>query len=426
MHELFVVGIVLIVGTFMGHLAGRLRLPRISGYLVAGIFMSPAVTGFFPKEMVTHKLTTLVELGLAIIAFAIGGSLKRRQIRALGRHMITVSAFGGAMAFGLTAALFIFVVPRISPIEALMPSFWQTYLPIALLLGSIGCATAPGAVLAIVREVRARGQMTTMLMGVVALDNILAILLFGLASTSAAFLTTTSPKALSVASLLGFQALELFGSLAVGAAGGALLPLAIRGVQRMEILFVVVSGFVLGCAGLSESLGLSLPIACMALGFVSVNVSVKEEAILDVFLPVDELVFTLFFAVAGMHVDLSVLLAAGPWVPFILAGWFVGKVLGARMGGLISGAPTVVTRFIGWALTPKAGVTMGLVLTVGHYLSDPWMAEVIINAVLASTIINELVTPILVKRSLLKAGEDQEGRARGRSQETATEGRVRG
>lgn len=420
MHELLIVGIVLIVGTFMGHVANRLRLPRISGYLVAGMLMSPNLTGWVPHEMLTESLATLVDLGLALIVFAIGGSLKVRDFRSLGLQIILVSAFGGLMAFGLTAVLFTAVVPSVAHVEGLSPSFLQTYLPVALLLGAIACATAPGAILAVIREVKARGPMTTMLMGVIALDNILAILLFGFAATTAAFLTvSSSPSAFNPGQFLGFHLLQLFMAIAVGAGAGALMPLAIRDIQRMEILFVVVSGFVLGCAGLAKTFDLSLPISCMVLGFVAVNFSVKEDAVLDVFLPIDELVFTLFFAVAGMHVSLSVIYAAGPWVPFILVGWFGGKVLGARLGGIVSRAPKKAARFIGWALTPKAGVTMGLVLTVGHYLPNPWLVEVIINAVLASTIINELVTPLLVKRSLLKAGEDRGDRVKRRRRAAA-------
>ncbi len=133
----------------------------------------------------------------------------------------------------------------------------------------------------------------------------------------------------------------------------------------------------------------------------------------------DELVFTLFFAVAGMHLDVSVLFAAGIWMPFILAGWFGGKIGGTMLGGLVSRAPSKVTRFIGWALTPKAGVAMGLVLTVGHYLPDPLLAELLINAVLGSIIINEIVAPPLVKRAMVKSGEGKDGRGRRRRRTTA-------
>lgn len=419
MHVLLIIGIVLIVGTFMGHAANRVRLPRISGYLVAGMLMSPNLTGWVPHEMLSESLATLVDLGLALIVFAIGGSLKIRDFRSLGRQIITVSACGGLMAFGLTVVLFTTVVPSVASVEGLSPSFLRTYLPVALLLGSIACATAPGAILAVVRELKARGPMTTMLMGVIALDNILAIMLFGFAATTAAFLTASSPSAFNAGQFLGFHLVQLLMAVAVGAGVGALMPLAIRDIKRMEILFVVVSGFVLGCAGLAKTFSLSLPISCMVLGFVAVNFSVKEEAVVDVFLPIDELVFTLFFAIAGMHVSLTVIYAAGIWVPFILVGWFAGKVLGARLGGIISRAPKKAARFIGWALTPKAGVTMGLVLTVGRYLPDRWLVEVIINAVLASTIINELVTPLLVKRSLLLAGEDRGDRAKRRRKAAA-------
>jgi Kef-type K+ transport system membrane component KefB len=418
MHALLVIGIVLIVGTFVGNLAAYIRLPRISGYLIAGILMSPAVTGWVSHDLVTDKLTPLVDMGLALIVFTIGGSLRFKQIRLRGYDIVMVSVFGALASFGLTAVIFITLVPWAYHVKGLELSIAKTYLPAALLLGAIACATAPGAVLAIVREVRARGPLTTTLMGVVALDNMLAILLFGFASVTSAFLTATNPNTLHLGKFLGYHLLKLFGSIAIGAVGGALLPLAIREIRRMEILFVVVTGFVLGCAGLATTLGLSLPLACLTLGFVTVNLSVKEEAVLDVFLPVDELVFTLFFAVAGMHLDVSVLLAAGIWMPFILVGWFGGKLVGTRVGGLLSKAPSKVTRFIGWALTPKAGVAMGLVLTVGHYLSDPLLAEVLINAVLGSIIINEIVAPPLVKRAMVKAGEGKADRVRRRRRPT--------
>lgn len=419
MNELLVVGIVLIIGTGMGHLASRVRLPRISGYLVAGMLMSPAVTGWVSPEMVTHNLTPIVDMGLALIVFTIGGNLNLAQMRDLGRPIVLVAVCAAMAAFGLTVLLFITVVPRVSHIDGLHAGLWKTYLPVALLLGAIACATAAAPILSIIREVRARGPLTTTVLSVVALDNILAIILFGIASTTAAFLTATGPVALYMGKFISFHALGLLGSIAVGVLGAGLLPLAIRGIHRMEILFVVVAGFVLACAGLAKTLHLSLPIACMTFGFVAMNFSVKEEPLLDVFLPVDESVFTLFFAIAGMHLDLSVLYVAALWVPFILVGWFGGKIAGARLGGLLSKAPDAVSRFVGWAILPKAGITIGLILTVGHYLSDPWLAEVVINAVLGATIITEIVAPPLVKRAFLGAGEDQASRAKSRRQVSA-------
>jgi Kef-type K+ transport system membrane component KefB len=143
----------------------------------------------------------------------------------------------------------------------------------------------------------------------------------------------------------------------------------------------------------------------MMLGLVLVNTMKQPEPWFEVVEKVEEPLFAMFFVLAGAHLDIGALAAAGTLAAVIIAMRTVGKLGGSYLGGVISAAPTIVKKYLPFGLLPQAGVSIGLVLVAQEYVSDPSAARIMVNAILASVVINELISPLLVKTALIRSGE---------------------
>jgi Kef-type K+ transport system membrane component KefB len=175
-----------------------------------------------------------------------------------------------------------------------------------------------------------------------------------------------------------------------------------RLVRTRELLLVVVFGMIMLCAGVTSYLGISSILANMVVGFIIVN-KAKGREMFSVIEEIEDVVYAMFFVLAGLHFDLSVLKVAGILALLIVLARCSGKYTGARTGAKVSHASDNVKKYLGLALLPKAGVTIGLVLLAA--LQFPTFGAVMLNAVLASTIINELIAPPLTRYAIFKAGE---------------------
>ena len=164
-NPLISVGLLLILSYAGGHIAGLLKAPKVMGYLVTGMILSPSILGVFPKEIISEDLGIITQMALSIIAFSIGGSLKMSMLRRLGRQIlwITASQALGAMILA-TAAISIFFI-FFSCSGVFLTCFWRAYFPFALVIGAICAATAPAATLAIVHEYKAKGPLTIFFWG---------------------------------------------------------------------------------------------------------------------------------------------------------------------------------------------------------------------------------------------------------------------
>jgi Kef-type K+ transport system membrane component KefB len=164
-------------------------------------------------------------------------------------------------------------------------------------------------------------------------------------------------------------------------------------------------GSIFLASGLAISIKVSPLLANMMLGFVVTNWVKHHENLFNIVESVEEPIFGMFFTLAGAHLDLKVMQTAGLLCLLIPLGRFAGKILGSCLGAQISRAPHVVKKYLGFALLPKAGVTVGLVLEAKEIFGSTYLSEVMVSAVLGSVIINELLAPFFVRFSLIKAGE---------------------
>ena len=396
-------GVFFLCGYFGGRIANRIKFPRVTGYIVAGMLLSPSVSGIMPLALVKGKLSIVTDIALAVIAYSIGGSLKFSRLKKLGKSIVWINVVEALGAFVITFLMM--AAPGVLVLQVILPhaSWLQVILPLALVVGAVSAATAPAAVLAIVHEYRARGPLTTTLLGVVALDDGMAIILYAFASSIVGALTSLQDVSI-IRTMVLEPLLVIAGSVLLGAVFGFFLTIMSAWVKRKGSVLVLVLGSVLLCAGIAGRLGFSPLLANMMLGFYVANRARQCDSLFHAVENVEETIFALFFTLAGAHFDFAVIKTAGILSLLIVVSRFAGKFSGVYLAAGFSHAPAVVKKYLGFALLPTAGVTIGLIL-MAEPLMPPQAAEIMVNAVLGAVIISELIAPPLVRFALTKAGE---------------------
>lgn len=379
-------GFLLLVGLIAGKAANLLRFPAVTGYLVAGIVVGPPVLNLLTHDLLRASIW-ISHGALALIAFSIGSEFTVDNIRRLGARVLviaTLEAFGGA------AAVF-----------AAMRLIFHQPVPVSLLFGAIAAATAPAATIMVVRELRARGPMTDTLLAVVAIDDPICVMVFGVASGIAVMLTGNG--SLSLASMILQPVAEILSALGMGTAAGILVTRFMAKLRDRSEAQVLMLGSILATAGLAIAAGLSPLLACMALGSAVGNLSRRSEIAFEAIRALDTPVYVVFFVLsgAGLHVELlrSVGILGIGYVLFRI----IGKVGGAAAGGALTKAPAVVQKYLGLGLVPQAGVALGLSLLVKQQF--PGIGDMISTTIVASTVVYELVGPVFSKMGITLAGE---------------------
>jgi Kef-type K+ transport system membrane component KefB len=397
------IGFLLLFGFAGGQIANHFKFPRVSGYILIGMILSPSVSGFFQETVVNDELSIVTDIALGIIAFSIGGSLVLNSLKKLYSFILWINVMESFGAFFVTTLLICLISPFIVNSGMVLHSFWQTFFPMALIIGAVSAATAPAAVLSIVHECRAEGPFTTTLLAVVALDDAAAIILYSFAIVLANSLINTD--AFSWRIVLS-PILSILISLVIGIVSGMIFSKTARFVKRRDVMLGVVGGLILLTSGVANSGGFSPLIANMAFGFMVVNFVAHAHDIFSVVEDIEEFIFSMFFVLAGAHLNIAVFSTSGVLLAgLIVLGGFTGKFYGTRLGAIISHAPKSVRQYLGLALLPKAGVMVGLILLAKDTFNSPLLADLMVNAVLLSVIVNELIAPPLVRYALIQSGE---------------------
>jgi len=367
------------------------------------VLLSPSISHIFTHQLVDQDLHVVTEMALGIIAYLIGGSLVLNRMKHLGRSILWITIAQALAAFLFTTLFLVYTLPFLTGLKGAEYDFLSFTLPLALVIGAISVATAPGAVLAIVSELKASGPFTSMLLGIIALDDGLALIFFALASAAAQALI--HPGVVPLAEILGGALREIIFSILLGVAAGVLLKYTAHLVRRREALLMVILGIIFTTIGTASQFHLSPLLASMVLGFFIVNMEKRHRDFFLVVEQIEEPLFGLFFGLAGAHIDPGVFKSAGLLAVAILLIRMVGKQTGTWVGARFSGAPPEVRNYLGIALFPQAGVTVGLVLIAQHIFHLPVVANILVNAIIGSVIINELISPPLVKYALTKVHE---------------------
>ncbi len=401
-HPLLAVGL-LLIGSFLGgRVANALKLPRVSGYLVAGMLMSPSFLNILPSSMTSHDLASLTEIALGIIAYSIGGSLVYKRLKQLGKSIAWITVTQATGAFLFTTLCLLFLWPVLTDFTISGVSSKSVTWAVAIVIGAISAATAPGAVLAIISEYRAKGPFTTTLLGVIALDDGLTIIFFAVASTIANILL--NPGSVSFFKMAVTPFMEIGLSAFIGVLTGLGLKYGVRIARRSSSVLMLVLGAVCVASGTSIVLHASPLLTNMVMGFIVANWEPRHHQLFHVLEQIEEPIFGLFFSLAGAHFDITVIKQAGLLGLAILIIRVAGKQAGTWLGANLSNAAPAVKKYLGLGLFPQAGVTVGLVLIAEEFLPSG-VSDIVVNAVIGSVILNELIAPPLVTFAFRKAGE---------------------
>ncbi|MFC2014159.1 cation:proton antiporter, partial [Chloroflexota bacterium] len=377
-------------------------LPRIIGYIVVGVLFSPSVLNVVPAATIDNlEIVTLIALSL--VAYSIGSSLCIETIRNLAKGIAWITFLQSVGAWFLVTLVLTFVAPFVLPVP--YATLYNFYFPMALVIGAIASATAPALTLAMLHEYKAKGPFTTTLLAIVALDDAVAIIAFAIA-VGIAHPILVGDAGFSLYQMLGAPFLEITGSIALGAVFGFALLYLCKLAKHSGLLLVLVLGVLTLCGGIAEFFGLSLLLSNMTVGFVMANRDKSNETF-AVIEGIEDVVFTAFFVLAGLHFNVEVMKIAGVFAVMLFVVRFGGKYFGTMLGAHISHSPPMFKKYLGLTLTPQAGVAIGLALCVKSVCADfPTFVDILVNTILASVIISELASPPIVKYAIFKTGEN--------------------
>ena len=403
----FFLAILLGLGFLFAKLVQRVRLPSVTGYILAGLLLGPSGLHLVTNEAIGARLSHFTRIALMLIAFGIGEHLEFGKLRS---HAKSVSLLGVAESLGAFAAVSLGVF-LVAPLVVPPALHWgqHDFQALALLLGAIAVTTAPATTLHITREVNASGPLTATLLSVVAVDNGIAIMLFGMAVLAAHNLTGAADATFLIALTQSLGA--IFFSLLMGVATGLLIDIILRRLRHRGEMLTVGLSLLLLCGELTQMLGFSSLLAGMAVGFTIVNRNSRDVRLFRVLNAFETPIYVLFFTLAGAHIDLSVL-AVGGWLGAV---YFIMRVSG-KMGAvsvaarMVEAAP-VVRRFLPFTLVPQSAVAIGLIMLAN---ADPDLgrySSLVTQVVLAGVVVAELIGPFCTKQALERSGEAQAGEA---------------
>ncbi len=401
-HNLiFGIGALLLAGFLGGKLVSRIRLPSITGYIVAGLLLGPSVLNIVPSHVV-ESLAPVPQIALGLIAITIGSQFPIAKIRKTGRNIVTITTLEVLGAFiAVAGGLLLFGAP----------------LPMALLLGAIASATAPAATVAIAAELKARGPLVSTLFGVVALDDAFCVTLFGFAMAFASAIVTGTAGANPLAMVL-HPIGEIALSVAIGLVMGYMVHRLVVNRKSNNEIVVVVLGFILLTSGITVSIHVSALIANMMMGFALINLSPKNSRVMRILEPLSPPIYGAFFALAGTELDIRTLSATGVLGIVYLVARAIGKYGGNYLGTVVAAEPKATRKYLGMCMLPQAGVAIGLVLVlqdVAAFDQLPYMRQMV-NIVLATILVNEIIGPPLTKYALEASGSARRRRAPGGTQ----------
>ena len=395
------VALLLAVGLLVAKICQRFHLPSVTGYILAGILLGPSGFDFINSQSIGSNLDHFTHIALMLISFGIGEHVELKKLHQHMRSVAWISVCEAVCAF-LFVAVAVFVTVHFTGVDI---EGWQLrdHLAISLLLGAVGLATAPAATLLVIREVKASGVFTATLLAIIAIDNGLAIMIFGFAISIAHHIMGQAGDPFYLVFLKGLA--EIGQSLVLGIFTGILLDVVLRRLKSQGEMMTGGLALLLLCSELARFLNLSPLLAGMAAGLILVNRAERDVRIFRALNSFEPPIYVLFFTLAGTHLDIKALGAAGILGTSYFLARIAGKINGVALGARFGRAPQAVLRYLGFGLIPQAGVAIGLIFLVS---SDPALSEyasIITPVVLTGVFLSELVGPLAVRFAVTSAGE---------------------
>jgi Kef-type K+ transport system membrane component KefB/CBS domain-containing protein len=387
------VGVLLVLCLFMGRVMSHCRIPKVTGYLLAGVLLNPSALSFFfdgPGENLFDALDNLrfiSDLALGLIAFSIGGEFQNERFKKMGKTVLTVSLFETTLTFCIVfSALF----------------FFTTNLSLAVCLGILAIATAPAATLLVLREYDSDGVVTNSLLILTGLNNFICLVLFSL------FVPTVIAPGTG-ASLSSANRVLLFtlGSVAIALMVGFLLGFLLslfekRITKPAERIVLIFATIVLGI-GLSQMLGVSPLLVNLIIGATVINLAHNGDRLFEELKNIDLPLYAAFFALSGANLHWELLSTISGVGVIYCGGRIAGKMLGVTLGAIKARASYNLKKYGGCGLLSQAGVALGLALIVEDRNEN--LGEIVSTTILSTVIFFEILGPIAVRWAIVQSGE---------------------
>ena len=407
LNELLNISVAMFAGLMLTRLGNKLRLPDVTAYLVAGVLIGPCVIGAlhipglgFSSFAELEALGAISDVALGFIAFSIGNEFRLSQLRETGRQAFVI----GILQAVITTLI---VDAALLGLHLLFPQALS--VPAAITLGAIAAATAPAATLMVVRQYKAKGKLTDLLLPIVALDDAVGLVVFAVSFGVARAL---SSGIVDVYTIVVNPILEILGSLFLGALAGLGLakiePFFHSNTNRIAMsisfVFLTVALSMLKIPAGGATIGFSPLLVCMMLGSVFCNLCPLSEEIMRVADRWTAPVLVLFFVLSGAELELGVFAKAGSVAIGVVYILFrsLGKYIGARESARLMHCDKTVVDYLGFTLLPQAGVALGMCVTAAQLPGD---GSLIRNIVLFAVLNYELFGPVLTKWALTKSGD---------------------
>ena len=407
MNELLNISVAMFAGLMLTRLGNKFRLPDVTAYLVAGVLIGPSLLGAldipglgFHSYDELGALGAISDMALGFIAFSIGNEFRLSQLRETGRQALVIGILQ-AVVTALVVDLALLALHLLFP-EALS-------VPAAITLGAIAAATAPAATLMVVRQYKAKGKLTDLLLPIVALDDAVGLVLFAVSFGVARALGS---GVVDVYTVLINPLLEILASLLLGALAGLVLsrlePIFHSNTNRLAMsisfVFLTVALSMLKLPAGNATIGFSSLLVCMMLGSVFCNLCPLSDEIMHNADRWAAPLLVLFFVISGSELELGVFAKASSVLIGLVYILFrsLGKYFGARESARLVGCDKKVVDYLGVTLLPQAGVALGMCVTASQLPGD---GTLIRNIVLFAVLIYELFGPVATKWALTRAGE---------------------
>lgn len=373
--------VMLFAGFLVTRITKLLKLPNVTGYILAGVLIGPYVLNLISADMI-KSMDFITDVALAFIAFGVGKYFRFSELKASGSKIFILTVFESLVAAALITLSMIFI--------------FHLSVPFSLLLGAIGSATAPASTIMTIKQYRAKGEFVNTILQVVALDDAVALIAFSICAAVAEAMENGGAGI--SASVILIPILTNILTIGFGAFCGYLLHRCIDKKRSDYHRLVLVTAILLALTGLCTALNISPLLSCMVMGMVYINISHSKQ----IFKQVDNFtpsILLLFFVLSGMRLNIPALKTAG----IIGISYFfiriVGKCLGAWLGSSIGGFSKPIRKYVGLALIPQAGVSIGLAV-LGQRILPADTGTMLSTIILSSGVLYEMVGPACAKASL--------------------------
>lgn len=394
MNVLLLAGVAILFGLLGGEGIKKIKTPQVVGFIVMGVILGPSLFNFI-KTADVESVNMISSFTLGVIGFGIGQELKLSSLRKLGKSIISIVVFEALGAFLLVGIGVALLTKSVAT---------------GLIFGALASATAPAATVDVLYEYKSKGPLTQTLLAVVGIDDAIALILYGFASSLAKSILKGS-GGISLYDVLVQPLVEIGGSILVGTIIGLAFSYIARKVQNQNKIFTITIGTILLSCGVANLLHLSLILTNMTLGIVLVNFApFSSRRIANVMNGFTAPLYIFFFSLVGARLNIGML----PHIGLIGILYIIlrsgGKFAGTFFGAKISNAEDSVKKYLGFALFSQAGVAIGLAISASHELvkfgpAGEHLGSMAINIIAATTFIVQIIGPPFVKFAIVKAKE---------------------